>query len=184
MSEKEEEIEQPENDTELKEETVEEEAVESEVVEEEEAKEEEPSFEDKFKEAEDKYLRVHADFENIKRRLEKEKTQAIAWANESFAGDLLTVIDSLDMAIKIDDKEAFEDLKKGVELTKDNLIKAFEKHGIKEIGTEDGFDPNLHEAVMQVESKEHQEQDIVQVLQKGYSCRDKVIRATMVSICK
>jgi molecular chaperone GrpE len=169
------------------EETEQPEICETEVEAQEEVQEEEtqePSLEEKLKEAEDKYLRVHADFENIKRRMEKEKIQAIAWANESFASDLLTVIDSLDMAIKIDNKDAFEDLKKGVELTKDNLVKAFEKHGIKEIPTEDGFDPNLHEAVMQVESEEHNEKDIVQVLQKGYTCKEKVIRPTMVSICK
>lgn len=145
---------------------------------------EEPSLEEKLQECEDRYLRVHADFENIKRRMEKEKNQAIAWANESFASDLLTVIDSLDMAIQIDDKEAFEKLKEGVELTKDNLVKTFEKHGIKEISTGEGFDPNLHEAVMQVDSEEHEANQIVQVLQKGYLCKEKVIRPTMVSISK
>ena len=175
--------EEKKDEVENQEETANEESTESEEVETEE-KAEEISCEDKLKEAEDKYLRVHADFENIKRRMEKEKTQAIAWANESFASDLLTALDSLDMALQIDDENAFEKLKEGVELTKDSLIKTFEKHGIKEISTEEGFDPNLHEAVMQVESEDHKEQEIVQVLQKGYMCREKVIRPTMVSICK
>lgn len=179
--------EEKKDEVESQEETANEESIENEEVDTEETAEETPeeiSCEDKLKEAEDKYLRVHADFENIKRRMEKEKTQAIAWANESFAADLLTALDSLDMALQIDDKEQFEKLKEGVELTKNNLISAFEKHGIKEVSTDEGFDPNLHEAVMQVESEDHKEQEIVQVLQKGYMCREKVIRPTMVSICK
>ncbi len=178
MSEKQEELDNQEEQEETTEEVVET-AAEAE----EEAKPE-PTCEDKLKEAEDKYLRVHADFENIKKRMEREKAQAISWANESFAGDLLSVIDSLEMALNINDKEQFDQLKEGVQLTKDNLIKAFEKHGIKEIATEEGFDPNIHEAVMQVESEEHEEKDIVQVLQKGYIYKEKVIRPTMVSICK
>ncbi len=144
----------------------------------------EPTCEEKLKEAEDKFLRVHADFENIKRRLEKEKSMAIDFANESFAKDLLSVLDSLDMALQIDEAEAFDKLKEGVELTRDNLLRAFEKHGVIEIDTQEGFDPNVHEAVMQVDSEDHEEKDIVQVLQKGYTCKSRVLRPTMVSICK
>lgn len=144
----------------------------------------EPSLEEKLKEAEEKYIRVHADFENIKKRMEREKAMAIDYANESFSKDLLSVIDTLDMALQTDDAEAFDKLKEGVELTRDNLIKTFEKHGVKEIETAEGFDPNVHEAVMQVPSDDHEENAIVQVLQKGYSCKSRVIRPTMVSICK
>ncbi len=143
----------------------------------------------KVAELEDKYLREHADFENIKKRMEKEKTQAIAYAHESFARDLLSVIDSLDSAISSIDSsdeevtsEKFEKLKEGIELTIDQFAKVFSKHGIELIDMEDGFDPNFHEAVMRVDSDDHNEGEIVMVLQKGYKVRDRVLRPAMVSI--
>jgi molecular chaperone GrpE len=73
----------------------------------------EPTCEEKLKEAEEKYLRAYADFENIKKRLEKEKYTAIDYASEKFAKDLLPVIDALEMALQIDDKEQFDKVKRG-----------------------------------------------------------------------
>ncbi len=145
----------------------------------------------KVSELEDKYLREHADFENIKKRMEKEKAQAIAYAHEGFARDLLSVIDSLDSAIssiESDEEEVtsekFEKLKEGIELTIEQFAKVFSKHGVELIDMDGGFDPNFHEAVMQVDSDEHNEGEIVQVLQKGYKIRDRVLRPAMVSIAK
>ncbi len=141
-------------------------------------------------ELEDKYLREHADFENIKKRMEKEKAQAIAYAHEQFARDLLSVIDSLDSAIaSVEGKqevteEMYNNLKEGIELTINQFAKVFEKHGIELVSTDNGFDPNFHEAVMQVDSDEHNEGDIVQVLQKGYKIKDRLLRSAMVSIKK
>lgn len=136
-----------------------------------------------LKEAQDKYIRVHADFENIKKRLEKEKFQAVEYANEIFARDLLEVVDSLDMALAIDDEASFLQLKEGLELTKTNLLKTFQKHGVKEIETNGGFDPNFHEAIMQVDS-EKPKNEIVNTLKKGYICKERIIRPAMVSISK
>jgi molecular chaperone GrpE len=148
-------------------------------------------LEAKVAELEDKYLREHADFENIKKRLEKEKAQAIAYAHEQFARDLLSVIDSLDSAASIvadEDaevtKEMFDKLKEGIELTISQFSKVFEKHGIELIEMDGGFDPNFHEAVMRVDSDDHKEGEIVQLLQKGYKIRDRVLRPAMVSIAK
>lgn len=148
-------------------------------------------LEAKLKESEDKYFRVHADFENIKKRLEKEKYQAIDYASEKFAKDLLAPIDTLEMALAAEEaakevpaEELLAKLKEGVELTIKNFYTAFEKHDISIVETEGEFDPNFHNAVMQVDSAEHEDGQIVQALQKGYLFKDRLLRPAMVSICK
>ena len=144
----------------------------------------------KIAELEDKYLRANADFDNIKRRLEKEKMQAVSYANEVFARDLLPVIDSLEMAIvaganpEIESAELLKKVKEGVELTIEQFRKAYEKHGVELVDIEGGFDPNFHEAVMQLESEEKQSGEILQVFQKGYKIKDRILRPAMVSIAK
>lgn len=138
----------------------------------------------------DDNLRTVADFENIKKRLEKEKYQAIGYAHEEFARDLLPVIDAIELAAnsnaseESDATELTGKIKEGVELTIDQFKKVFEKHGIELIDIEDGFNPHFHEAMMQVDSEEHKEGAIVQVFQKGYKIKDRVLRPTMVSIAK
>ena len=176
---------------ELAQETIEQE-VQSEVVVEETPKEE--TLEDKIakleaqlKESEDKYLRVHADFENIKKRLEREKYQAIDYASEKFAKDLLAPIDSLEMALQsanvnLDAAELLGKLKEGIELTIKNFNSTFEKHNISKIETDGEFDPNVHNAVMQVDSENHESGQIVTELQKGYMLKDRLLRPSMVSI--
>ncbi|HIP59634.1 MAG TPA: nucleotide exchange factor GrpE [Campylobacterales bacterium] len=144
-------------------------------------------LEEKVAELEDLRLRDLAEFENIKKRLEKEKMQSIAYAQESFAGDLLAVIDSLDNAnATMDNLEEVnaEKIKEGIDLTVDQFKKIFEKHGIELVDVENGFDPNFHEAVMKVDSPEHSEGEVVQVLQKGYKIKDRLLRSAMVSIAK
>jgi len=147
-------------------------------------------LEKKNKELEDKYLRELADFENIKKRLEREKMQAVSYANEEFARDLLPVIDSMDFAAnsaqKADSegKEYAEKLKEGINLTIEQFKKVMQKHGIELIDTEEGFNPHFHDAVMQVQSDEHSEGEIVELLQKGYKMKDRVLRPAMVSVAK
>ncbi len=145
----------------------------------------------KLQECEDKYLRIHADFENIKRRMEKEKTVAISYAHEQFARDLLPIIDSLDMALNIcenDECDVGNDLldkvKEGIDLTIEQFKKTFEKHGVELVDIEEGFNPNFHEAVMQLESDEKKSGEILEVFQKGYKIKDRVLRPAMVSIVK
>ena len=133
----------------------------------------------------DKYVRANAEFENIKKRLEKEKISALAYANESFARDLLDVLDALEAAVNVETKdEASKKIKEGVQNTLDLFLKKLEKHGVKPIETNDEFDPNLHEAMMNVDSDKHASSQIVSVLQKGYQMNDRVIRPTKVSVAK
>ena len=144
---------------------------------------------EQLQQSEDKYLRVHADFENVKKRLEKEKYQAIDYASEKFARDLLPPIDSLQMALKsaqleLGAEELLGKLKEGIELTLKNFNTVFEKHDISTVETNGEFDPNFHDAVMQVDSAEHEDGQVVQELQKGYKYKERLLRPAMVSICK
>jgi molecular chaperone GrpE len=138
---------------------------------------------------EDEKLREAAEFENLKKRYEKEKLSAIAYSNESFARDLLGVVDSLASAseLEVDTQnlqESLEKIKEGISLTVEQLNKILSKNGIEEIIVSDEFDPNLHEAIMQVDSEDKEKGKIVQAFQKGYKYKDRVLRPTMVSIAK
>ncbi len=143
-------------------------------------------MEEKVRVAEDKYLRTHADFENIKKRLEREKYQAIDYASEKFAKDLLAPIDALQMAIlsanaDIEPAQVVEKLKEGIELTVKSFNTAFEKHNITEVEY-DEFNPDFHNAVMKVDSEDIESGQIVQIMQKGYQIKDRLLREAMVSV--
>ena len=144
-------------------------------------------LEEDLKQSEEKFLRVHADFENIKKRLEREKYQAIDYASEKFAKDLLTPLDTLEMAlasanVDLSAEELLPKLKEGIELTIKSFITTFEKHNITKVDTTGEFDPNMHNAVMQEDSQNHESGQIVSELQKGYMLKDRLLRPSMVSI--
>ena len=127
-----------------------------------------------YDELKDKYMRANAEFENIKKRMEKEKLSAMAYANESFAKDLLDVLDALEAAVNVECQDEISlKIKEGVQNTLDLFLKKLGKH-----------DPNLHEAMFHVDSENHQSGEVVQVLQKGYKIADRVIRPTKVSVAK
>jgi molecular chaperone GrpE len=141
---------------------------------------------DKAQEAQDKFIRTHADFENIKKRLEREKYQAIDFASEKFAKDLLAPIDALQMALisvngDFEATQVVDKLKEGIELTVKAFNSAFEKHNITEVEYEE-FDPELHNAVMKVDSEDAPSGQIVTVMQKGYKLKDRLLREAMVSV--
>ena len=148
------------------------------------------TLKEKVAQLEDQYLRANAEFANMKKRLEKEKLSAVAYANELFARDMLAIIDALDAASllkeseDIKSEELFEKVKEGIDLTVDQFKKSFEKHGIELVHVDGEFDPNFHNAVMQVDSEEKKSGEILQVFQKGYKIKDRVLRPAMVSIVK
>ena len=148
------------------------------------------TLKEKVAELEDQYLRANAEFENMRKRLEKEKMSAVSYANEQFARDMLSIIDALDSASLIQEsedikpEELFEKVKEGIDLTVDQFKKSFEKHGIELVNVDGEFDPNFHNAVMQVDSEEKNSGEILQVFQKGYKIKDRVLRPAMVSIVK
>ncbi len=143
------------------------------------------------KEWEDKFLRTHADFENSKRLLAKDKAAAVSYANESFANDMLSVVDSFESALATieatnseESSDVLDKIKEGLELTYAQLTKVLEKNGIKGVEVEGEFNPDVHQAIMQVESEDKKSGEIVQVLQKGYTIKERLLRPAMVSTAK
>jgi molecular chaperone GrpE len=142
---------------------------------------------DKAKEYLDKMLRLQADFENTRKRLEREKQDFVKFANEGIILELLNILDDLERTLdlaqhKHQDLAAFL---KGVEMILTHLYEMLKGYGVKPIEAEGKlFDPHFHEALMQVENKELPEHTIVEELQKGYSMNDRVIRTAKVKVSK
>jgi len=135
----------------------------------------------------DKYARVHADFDNIKKRLEREKYTAVEYSNEKFAKDMIPVMDSLQGAInsasaEADKAELFDKLKEGIELTHKQFITALEKHGVTMVSHDEPFDPNIHNAVQTVDSEDVGSGQIVQTFQTGYKYKNRPLREAMVIV--
>ena len=135
----------------------------------------------------DKYARVHADFDNIKKRLEREKYTALDYANEKFAKDLIPVMDSLQGAMNsastdANKEELFDKLKEGIELTYKQLLTSLEKHGITMVPHDEPFDPNIHNAVQSVPSEDVESGQIVQTFQTGYKYKERPLREAMVIV--
>lgn len=135
----------------------------------------------------DKYARVHADFENIKKRLEREKYTAVEYANEKFAKDMIPVMDSLQMAMASTQTEAnaqehYEKLKEGIELTFKQFTTSLEKHGVTMVAHDEPFDPNIHNAVQSVDSEDVESGQIVQTFQTGYKYKERPLREAMVIV--
>jgi molecular chaperone GrpE len=151
---------------------------------------EDKNWEQEYNNLNEQYIRAYAEMENTKKRYEKEKYNAIDFSIEKFAKDLLPCMDSLDMAIastnnsEANPEELLKTLKEGIDLTINNFVKALEKNGVEIIDTDDGFDPNFHQGVMKEQSEDHESGQIVKVLQKGYKLKDRVLRASMVSVCE
>ena len=135
----------------------------------------------------DKYARVHADFDNIKKRLEREKYTAVEYANEKFAKDMIPVLDALDGAMKssegdADKAELFDKLKEGIELTHKSFLTQLEKHGVSMVSHDEPFDPNIHNAIQAMDSEEVESGQIVQTFQTGYKYKNRPLREAMVIV--
>ena len=136
----------------------------------------------------DEALRAYAKCENDKRIIKKEADALVDYAYEKFAKDLLPVVDSLELAIahakELENKEeAFDKLVEGVELTLKKMLDVFKNHGIEPVEHEE-FNPEIHQAVQHVQSEEHEDGDIVDIYQKGYKLKNKLLRPSMVTINK
>lgn len=136
--------------------------------------------------AKENLLRATAEFENIKKRLEREKISAVCFANEGFAKDLLPVIDALEMARAQDVKgdEVAQNIKQGIDMTIELFLKCFEKHGIVPIATDGNFNPEFHEAMSYLEIEGVESGKIAQVYTKGYLINGRILRPSSVVIAK
>ena len=141
-------------------------------------------LEDKVKELEDKNIRVTAEMVNSLRRKEEENNRLMKYASENLILDLLTTIDNFERALSIkNESEDVINYQKGFSMIHDNLINTLNKYEVKEIeclGQE--FDPTYHQAVMTDHIDGKKENEIIEVLQKGYTYKDKVIRPAMVKV--
>ncbi|MDH5099653.1 nucleotide exchange factor GrpE [Lactobacillus kefiranofaciens] len=139
------------------------------------------------KELEDKYLRSEAEIQNMQNRYLKERAQLIKYESQSLAKDILPAMDNLERALSVKaDDDVSKQLKKGVQMTLDSLVKAMKDHGVVEIDAEGvKFDPTLHQAVQTVAAKNDDQKDhVVQVLQKGYQYKDRTLRPAMVVVAQ
>ena len=136
--------------------------------------------------SQDKMLRIQAEMENLRKRTERDVSNAHKYANEKFANELLQVKDSLEMGLNMSDEEIdLDKLKEGTELTLKMLSNAFEKFSIEEVNPiGEAFDPNLHEAMTMQESTEHEPNTVLTVMQKGYTLHGRLIRPAMVIVSK
>lgn len=138
-------------------------------------------------EAQDKYLRTYADFENYRKRMQRDLADFRKYANEQMALELLTVVDHLALAIKhaADGGAPNDGLMQGVELVYKQFRDVLEKFGVKSFTAEgEPFDPAKHDAMMQVETADAPENSVVQVFQDGYLYHDKVLRHAKVGVAK
>jgi molecular chaperone GrpE len=140
----------------------------------------------------DKLLRTLAEMENLRKRTEREVADARLYSIASFAREVLAVADNMHRALEAVDAELREHpnskiqaLVEGVELTERELLKTLEKHGVKKFSPEaEKFDPNVHQAMFELESVEVPPGHIAQVIQAGYMIGDRVLRPALVAVAK
>lgn len=141
---------------------------------------------DKAAEAHDQLLRLKAEFDNAKKRLERDKAEAIRYANEKLLSEILHIVDNFDRAMaSLSEGHDPEKVKKGLGLAQDDLHKILERHGvqaIKSVGAP--FDPQMHEAVAVVEGNDVEDGMIVDEIQRGYLLNGRLLRPSRVRIAK
>jgi len=144
-------------------------------------------LQDELSESKDKYLRLYSEFENFRRRTSKEKLDMVQTANAELMSELLPVLDDFERAIKtFDDKESdLKAVKEGIELIHNKFSKALERKGLITMEGKEGmdFDPEIHEAITQIPApKPKLKGKVVDVIEKGYLLKEKVIRYAKVVI--
>ncbi|MCB1472749.1 MAG: nucleotide exchange factor GrpE [Rhodobiaceae bacterium] len=140
----------------------------------------------------DRLLRTVAEMENLRKRTEREVREAGQYAISAFARDMLAVADNLQRALdsvppedNTDARMAFESMREGVNLTKGELVRVMERHGVKAIpAAGERFDPNLHQAIFEVPDESVPAGTVVQVMQDGFTIGERVLRPSMVGVSR
>ena len=140
----------------------------------------------KLLESEEKVLRLAAEFENTKKRLQREREISLKYAEENILKELLPGIDNIERAMEqVQDSSSVESLLEGIELTHNGLLATLEKFGVKPIESiGEPFDPNIHEAVAMEETGEMEPNLVLKEFQKGYLYKDRLLRAAKVIVSK
>lgn len=132
----------------------------------------------------EKMIRIHAEMENLRKRSERELSNAHKYSVEKFASEILQVKDSLELGLGTEDID-LEKLKEGTELTLKMMTNVLKKFEVEEVDpTGEAFDPNLHEAMTIQESQEHPPNTVMHTMQKGYTLHNRLIRPAMVIVSK
>ncbi len=144
------------------------------------------NLDEALKEKEDQYLRLAAEFDNYKKRTSRDFARLIETANQELIKELLEILDNFKRALSVEnDNSDFESYSKGIKLIYNQLDTLLKEHGLEEIEAVGGeFDPELHEAVMTIETDDVPEDHVAGELQKGYKLKGRVIRHSRVSVAK
>src|SRR5438270_1490204 len=140
--------------------------------------------EDAAAEVDDRLLRLAADFDNYKKRAARERAEYVAFANERILKELLPILDDLQRALSAAEQHEEAQLEEGVRLVHRSLASLLERQGVKEIATEGKFDPHVHEALLAQPSEEKEQGDVLDVIQKGYTLGDRVVRPARVIVAE
>jgi len=135
----------------------------------------------------DRFLRISAEFENYKKRKDREATDFRKYANETLVKELLPVVDNLERALETsaDHEDAVNCILEGVDMTLKEILKVLEKFAVKAVdAVGNPFDPTYHQAVMQEASEDHPDNTVIKELQKGYTIHDRLLRPSMVVVAK
>lgn len=131
----------------------------------------------------DKFLRLQAEMDNLRRRNDKQVDDAHKYAVKNFAESLLPVVDSLEIGLSVDGD--VEKIREGMDLTLKVLMDALKKHKVEEVNPEsEVFNPDYHQAVSMQPSETHNDNEVVTVMQKGYTLNGRLVRPAMVMVCK
>jgi molecular chaperone GrpE len=141
-------------------------------------------LESKLEEASQKNLRLQADYDNFRRRTREEQAASLKYKSQSLLEQLLPALDNFERALKTEaTNEQAKTLIQGMEMVYRQLADALKQEGLTEVPTVgEKFDPNMHQAVMQVEDSEFESNTVIEELQKGYMLKDRVIRPAMVKV--
>ena len=133
----------------------------------------------------ERYLRALAELDNYKKRAARDKADIIKYGKEDLIKDILPFLDSLDRALAHSGAGDAQTFKDGIALIQDQLLCCLKKHGVERIeSVGSDFDPNFHEALMQMESADHQDNQVVSEMEKGYLLNGRLIRPSRVCVCK
>ncbi len=144
------------------------------------------ALQEEYDKLQDKYLRLAAEFENYKKRMNRDLTRRVEFANEELLREFLPIMDDLERTVQaVEDDSGEEHLRKGIELVYNNFKNILKRRGVEPIDSVgEPFDPELHEAVMTMESDEHDSNTVTQEFERGYQLGEKVLRHAKVVVSK
>ena len=134
--------------------------------------------------ADDRLLRLAADFDNYKKRAAREREEYVALANERLLKELLPVLDDLERALSAAEEHEEAQLEEGVRLVHRSLAQLLERNGVQPIATDGKFDPHVHEALLAQPAEDREQGDVLDVIQKGYKLGDRVVRPARVIVAE